>query len=835
MKVFKQVGSKERFLEVFQNVNKVRLNEAFGQTLNPQTVLAEAFDELKNGALKVKHSSTQANDNESYVELLCVDNEGNNITFTFKALVEEGDQEGVFDVKEVGLETFAFDSASDEESVELSGDALKQFNAQHQSEMLDMVDEYMDVEEDEPIDTLYEDAVKLIDKVPYKAGSEKMVKHQQYADEKPTNPEVRVTDAEELKKFVKENEYPEGLGKEFKPESQSEYAKKTKAEKKRKSKKVKIKEYYSVLDTEFNREHFGEFIGKTLDSPIPYAQVKVLKEQYEVDDDDEGMEDIPVDIKAQKAASKDIKRSLPKDDVIDPYSEIELSEDEPDENDGMSLEPAGDEIEQLAQEKEMAGDLLQGGKADTKSAMEYDPEQIKKGLEVEKEHTDNPLVALEIATDHLEEFPDYYTRLDKMEKEAKAEMGWDKEENGEEKPSGEEDKELTDELLGYKPKNVGDEMNEEFDYASAEVDYENKDALQKYKDYSEKDFNTLNDDEKEDYFELWKQFRGVEKMDEAPSKHVVVFDGTSAFVEDEANVPSFAEVIATYDNIDDAQAHADELNNKAGGTNMNEGGEKQLSDYVDAPGSTEIWYMKPDSFGDLIHGFKFIQKYTPEKMPDPNNLEKTHILLGTIAETDPEAIFHKLNNWSGNELLDEKGLSHTSMSVGDIIKIGNKVLMVDDYGFKELSSAPDNISSTGDIAFGNPSIAETHRKIGDTKFLLKEAKEIVRKNNVQRLQEMAAGNKTKMFKIGEYAVGGIIKVDIDNKSGVAGGEVAISALDWNTKQPVQGTRFVATNFNGIDNYLNELTSSYYAGKIMEWIKGNLGVSSKPDYFSNQNW
>ena len=49
--------------------------------------------------------------------------------------------------------------------------------------------------------------------------------------------------------------------------------------------------------------------------------------------------------------------------------------------------------------------------------------QMTVGKEVEKEHTDDPLVAVEIATDHLEEFPDYYTRLDAMEKEAKAESG----------------------------------------------------------------------------------------------------------------------------------------------------------------------------------------------------------------------------------------------------------------------------------------------------------------------------------------------------------------------------------------------------------------------------
>jgi len=44
--------------------------------------------------------------------------------------------------------------------------------------------------------------------------------------------------------------------------------------------------------------------------------------------------------------------------------------------------------------------------------------QLQMGIEVEKEHTDNPKVAERIARDHLKEIPDYYTRLLKMEKEA---------------------------------------------------------------------------------------------------------------------------------------------------------------------------------------------------------------------------------------------------------------------------------------------------------------------------------------------------------------------------------------------------------------------------------
>jgi hypothetical protein len=45
--------------------------------------------------------------------------------------------------------------------------------------------------------------------------------------------------------------------------------------------------------------------------------------------------------------------------------------------------------------------------------------QLKTGTQVEKEHTNDLRIARQIALDHLFEFPDYYTRLRKMEKQAK--------------------------------------------------------------------------------------------------------------------------------------------------------------------------------------------------------------------------------------------------------------------------------------------------------------------------------------------------------------------------------------------------------------------------------
>ena len=115
-------------------------------------------------------------------------------------------------------------------------------------------------------------------------------------------------------------------------------------------------------------------------------------------------------------------------------------------------------------------------------------------------------------------------------------------------------------------------------------------------------------------------------------------------------------------------------------------------------GNTEIWYMKAENFRDGTMGYKFLRKIN--KLPDPNNLDRTHILLGKISETNPDSIMHMMQGemWSPNgearSLIRAKGLRHTSMTVGDIIVIAGKALMVDDYGFKELHPSNDTIGES---------------------------------------------------------------------------------------------------------------------------------------------
>lgn len=62
----------------------------------------------------------------------------------------------------------------------------------------------------------------------------------------------------------------------------------------------------------------------------------------------------------------------------------------------------------------------------------FDVEQYRMGLDVELEHgkvdpytnvtDDDPMMTGKIALAHLNEFPDYYTRLEKMEKEAEGNL-----------------------------------------------------------------------------------------------------------------------------------------------------------------------------------------------------------------------------------------------------------------------------------------------------------------------------------------------------------------------------------------------------------------------------
>jgi hypothetical protein len=58
---------------------------------------------------------------------------------------------------------------------------------------------------------------------------------------------------------------------------------------------------------------------------------------------------------------------------------------------------------------------IKGGFAAGKPITNYDLKQLLEGIKWEREHTNDNLLALEIAMDHLERISDYYDHLARME------------------------------------------------------------------------------------------------------------------------------------------------------------------------------------------------------------------------------------------------------------------------------------------------------------------------------------------------------------------------------------------------------------------------------------
>jgi len=93
-----------------------------------------------------------------------------------------------------------------------------------------------------------------------------------------------------------------------------------------------------------------------------------------------------------------------------------------------------------------------------------------------------------------------------------------------------------------------------------------------------------------------------------------------------------------------------------------------------APGQTEIWYVRPDVFRHFINGSKYLEK--KGVFPTVESIPTTHVLLGKVKSNNKDELFTVLQGerWSPNgeaaRLIKSKKLGHTSMSVGDIVRIG---------------------------------------------------------------------------------------------------------------------------------------------------------------------
>ena len=97
---------------------------------------------------------------------------------------------------------------------------------------------------------------------------------------------------------------------------------------------------------------------------------------------------------------------------------------------------------------------------------------------------------------------------------------------------------------------------------------------------------------------------------------------------------------------------------------------------------------------------------------------------------------------------------------------------------------------------------------------------------------------TKTWKIGEYCKGGIITVDISGKV------ISIIGKDWDTsagytkksnqsnaKEFTRGT-ILSTDSNAerkMMDFLEDLTTHYYASEVVKWIKTKVELQSRFDW------
>lgn len=133
---------------------------------------------------------------------------------------------------------------------------------------------------------------------------------------------------------------------------------------------------------------------------------------------------------AEKVASFLSDNPTPNDEAVHAFAEKEGIEKDEVENELYKIATAFFEFFK-------EGKAYESG---TKEA-DVDPEQLKMGIEVEYEHTNDEAVAKKIALDHLAEIKDYYTRLKKMEDEAKAEGSDTEAENKDEEKKADTERE----------------------------------------------------------------------------------------------------------------------------------------------------------------------------------------------------------------------------------------------------------------------------------------------------------------------------------------------------------------------------------------------------------
>jgi hypothetical protein len=79
----------------------------------------------------------------------------------------------------------------------------------------------------------------------------------------------------------------------------------------------------------------------------------------------------------------------------------------------------------------------------------------------------------------------------------------------------------------------------------------------------------------------------------------------------------------------------------------------------------------------------------------------------------------------------------------------------------------------------------------------------------------------KSFHIGQYAVGGTVKITIekwfDRMYEESTKHLKVEFLEYKSTEVVQSGLFHQDEMGGMERYISEHSTSYYAGKLMDWV------------------
>jgi len=106
-----------------------------------------------------------------------------------------------------------------------------------------------------------------------------------------------------------------------------------------------------------------------------------------------------------------------------------------------------------------------------------------------------------------------------------------------------------------------------------------------------------------------------------------------------------------------------------------------------------VWYQKKFGFYFRDGEDKLLESI------DPQNLEATHTFLKEEEAEDLEDLYRKMQGeyWSpwgeARDLIRTRGLSHTSMSVGDVAVLDGRTFVCVNVGWKEVPAKKKRVAA----------------------------------------------------------------------------------------------------------------------------------------------